>query len=156
MPYLSVDDYIARYGEHETMLITDSEKTGAVDTAKVEEAISTAEEEANGYIGRRYAIPLASPPALVRGMIGSLARWYLFPNNRAQTVVDDAELARKQLAQISSGALTIPTATGIVEESASYRPSYGTSDDAPTPVFTEDNLAGFGIPSGAPLANWRR
>ncbi len=156
MPYLTVDDYIARFGAHETTILTDEDRTGDYDSEKVGNAISTAEEEANGYIGRRYVIPLTSPPALVKGIIGSLARWYLYANNRPQSVIDDAAIARRQLADISTGKLSIPTAEGVLEESAASKASFGVSGDGPAPIFTEQNLAGFGIPSGYPVANWRR
>lgn len=156
MPYISVDDYLTLYGERETTLITAKNAGDPFDSAAVDAQIAKAEEEANGYIGKRYTIPLASPPALVTGIVSSLARWYLFKNNRPQTVIDDAEVARKQLLLIAKGELTIPSADGVIPEQDSSRPSFGTSGDGPAPVFTEANLAGFNIPVGAPLACWRR
>ena len=123
---------------------------------QVKEALDAAEEEANGYIGRRYLIPLASPPLFVRGIVQVIARYNLWKNNRPDSVADDAKIARAQLKDIGDGKLAIPGATGILEQSTGGRSLAATSGDANCPIFTEESMAGFDIPAGQHIAHWRR
>lgn len=154
--YVNADDYIRRYGERETKLLTAENAGDDIDSAKVEEALDAAEEEANGYIGRRYEIPLESPPKFVRGIVQVLARYNLYKNNRPETVIDDAKVARAQLSDIGKGTLTIPGATGIIEQNSGGRAMSASSGDGGRPIFSEENMAGFDIPTGQCLPNWRR
>lgn len=154
--YVTADEYVRRFGERESKLLTSEVAGGDIDSAKVEEALDAAEEEANGYIGRRYLIPLASPPLFVRGIVQVIARYNLWKNNRPDSVADDAKIARAQLKDIGDGKLAIPGATGILEQSTGGRSLAATSGDANCPIFTEESMAGFDIPAGQHIAHWRR
>ena len=54
--------------------LTDDAKTGEVDTDKVTKAIEDAEAEVNGYVGRRYTVPIAAPiPNLIQKLSTDIA-----------------------------------------------------------------------------------
>jgi len=156
MAYVNNDEYIAAKGEAETIRLTDEDRAGAVDTAKLEAAILASEEEADAYIGKRYGTPLASAPAFIKSMVIALARERLHGTRPTETVKLEAERARSSLRDIARGLMTIPTANGPAPEDGRPKADSSSSRDGLAPIFTEQNLAGFGVPSGYGVANWRR
>lgn len=155
MAYMTADEYLDRYGEAETTRLTDEDRTGSYDSGKLEDALSDAQDEADAYIGKRYAIPLDAPPRFVKSIVGAIARLLLHKTIAPQPVKDDAELARSQLKDIARGVMFIPTATGLVAETGGSAMS-STSGDGTEPVFNEESLAGFGVGTGYGGACWRQ
>lgn len=153
--YLTAQEYVTRFGEQETINLTDENRTGTYDSAKVEAAITNAEQEADGYLGKRYTLPLSETPAIVKSIVGSLARYDLFSNNRPEAVEKQAAIARSQLKDIARGLMTLPGATGLIDEQDSSRPSSGVAGEAPATVFSDTTLSDFGVGSGGYNANWR-
>jgi phage gp36-like protein len=72
MSYCTPQDLIERLGLREATAISDRDKTGQPNTAELTRLLAEAEDVANGYIRRRYALPLldsngqaaSAPPAL--------------------------------------------------------------------------------------------
>lgn len=156
MPYLENDEYISRFGNAETIRLTDEERTGTIDSAKLEEAISDAEEEADGYLGKKYTIPLASPPRLVKGIVAVLARFKLYKSQVPQSVKDEADLARKQLRDLSTGVMVLPGIDGgIAPEDGRPVAESVASGDGPATVFSDSSMAGFGVGTGFRGGAWR-
>lgn len=153
--YLTVNEYLDRFGEAETVRLTDEAKTGDVDTAKVESAISDASEEADAYLGKRYAVPLATPPNLVKSIVAALAREDLYRTRAPDAVKADAERARSQLRDLSRGVMVLPTETGPAE-TIGGRADSASSGDGTDPIFTTETLAGFGVATGYAGARWRQ
>lgn len=156
MAYLTTADYIERYGEQETIRLTDETRSGQYDSAKVQTAIDDATEEVDSYLGKRYKIPIIDPPRLVRGMVAILARDYLSTTRPAADVTREADRVRAQLKDISRGLMTLPGVDGVIAEDGRPAADSATSNDALSPIFTEANLAGFSLPSGYPVACWKR
>lgn len=157
--YLTAQEYRDRFGDAETIRLTDENRTGAVDSERLETAIGDAQEEVDSYLGKRYATPLASAPNLVRGFVAVLARENL--HRRAGMVISpplekDAERVRSQLRDISRGLMTLPTADGAAVEDGRAEADSATSGDYTGPTFSEESLAGFGVPSGYAVARWRQ
>lgn len=157
--YLTLQEYLDRFGEAETVRLTDEARSGVWDSEKVETAIRDASEEVESYLGKRYSTPLASPPNLVKGMTAVLARENLY--RRAGMAIStalekDAERVRSQLRDLSRGLMTLPTETGALEEDARAAANSATSSDYTGPTFSEQNLAGFGITGGGTVARWRQ
>lgn len=155
MPYLTNNEYLDRVGEAETVRVTDEDRSGSVDTAKLTKAISDAGEEINSFLGRRYAIPLASTPELVKNFTAIIAREYLHKTRATEAVKADAERVRGQLRDLARGVTVLPGVTGSVEATTGLATS-ATSGDGNDPIFTQENLAGFGVPSGSCEARWRQ
>ncbi len=72
MSYCTPQDLIDRLGMREATAISDRDKTGQPNTAELTRLLLEASDVANGYIRRRYALPLVdangqaaiAPPAL--------------------------------------------------------------------------------------------
>lgn len=141
--YLEVADYIERFGNQETIILT-AEEPGEVlpDTAKVERAIDDVEELANGYIRQRYAVPLASAPRVIVGMVADLARERLHSNMPTPEVTAAADRARSQLKDIAAGRLTLLLDEGDVAETTGDFMSETSGDAAPA-TFDRDSLGSF-------------
>lgn len=156
MPYLTQAEYVARFGEAETLRLTDETRSGQIESAKVEEALSDSEEEVDAYIGKRYAVPLANVPNLVKGFVAVLARERLHKTKPTPTVEKEAERARKQLGEISRNLMVLPTDEGAAPQDGRPVADSASSGDGPTPIFTEQTLAGYDVPNYYDVPNWRR
>ena len=155
MAYLTSQEYLDRFGDAETIRLTDEARTGAVDTGKLEAAIEVAEEEINAYIGERYTVPLVAAPKLIKSMTGTLARDELHKTRPSEAVTSAADRVRAQLRDLSRGLMTLPTDAGALAEDGRPAADSAASGDGVSAIFTEDSLSGFGIASGYPGSNWR-
>lgn len=113
MTYLSTDEFVARFGEAETIRLTDEEGDGFIGEAALAAAIAAVAEIADGYIAARYAVPLNPPPAMVKSIVADLARARLYPRDLPEGVDTAAKAALRMLEQISKGLLTLPSAAPL-------------------------------------------
>lgn len=58
MPYVTPQDLIDQLGHREALALSDREGTGVVDDDALARLLAVAEDEANGHLARRYAVPL--------------------------------------------------------------------------------------------------
>lgn len=152
--YLPVPELVDRIGEQEAIRLTSETQPPARDDAKIERAIEDSEEEADGYVSRRYAMPLDSIPKVLKTWVAALAREKLHKTRPTPEVKDAADRARAQLREVSTGIFKLfPDA---VEEAAiaGDRDPMG-SDERPSSF--RDSLAGFTLRdgSGAYRGRWR-
>lgn len=156
MTYVTDQEYLSARGEQETIRITDEDRTGTYDSEKLDAALRASEEEVDSYVGRRYTTPLISVPNLIKSNVIALARERLFGTSPTPAVTAEAERARKQLENIAKGIMVLPSQDGPVPEEALAPADSASSHDGPLPIFTEYNMAGFGVPNGRCIPNWRR
>lgn len=152
MPYLTIPQYLARYGERETILATNTTPpapgvAATYDVPVVEAAIEDAGAVVESYVGKRYVTPIADPPRIVLGWVAALAREAIHVNTGRsnQTIQDAADRVRSQLLQVSRGDLTLPIAEGAdplapAPSSAGYAQS---SNDRIPDTFSGGQLDGF-------------
>ena len=79
MPYASIDDMIARFGSEELTQISTpagQDQDGIVADV-VLAAITDASAMMDGYIGRRYRVPMDVPPPIVTALCCDMARYRL-------------------------------------------------------------------------------
>lgn len=79
MPYATVDDMIARFGSEELIQISTpagQDQDGIVADV-VMAAVTDASAMMDGYIGRRYRVPMDIPPSIVTAVCCDMARWRL-------------------------------------------------------------------------------
>ncbi len=152
--YLTGEEFVQRYGTAEAIRLTDEVRSGNVDSGKLEAAIGDATDEADAYIGTRYAIPLISPPRVVKSIVAVLAREKLHKTRPTPEVKDAADRARLQLRDISAKRMTLAIDGGTDAPVDGDR-SAQTSGDGTTSAFLE-GLAGFNLSPGFGTANWRR
>ncbi len=168
MPYSSVAQYIARYGEREATLLTNATPPGAgevpsYDSAKIDGALEAAGEVVDSFVGKRYVTPITDPPRIVVGWVQALAREELHVNTGRtnETVTASADRVRSQLLQVSRGDLVLPIAVGAtapvpVDGSLGYAAS--SLDRGPAP-FSNGALDDFtaGLGGYSPFVGcWRR
>lgn len=103
--YASKQDMITGYGEREIIQLTDHvmPPAGVVDDAVLSQALSDASALIDSYVSRRYDLPLASVPVVVKRTCMTLARYTLFRGRHTDQVRKDYEDALEYLKQISSG-----------------------------------------------------
>jgi len=163
MPYLTVQEYIRRYGAQETAQITNEVRATpgtapAVVESKVEEAIEDASDVVDGFVGTRYALPLPEVPRLVTGWVAALAREFLFKTKPVPAVTEAADRVRLQLAQLSARKINLPVPEGGEAPTESSGGLAETSGDAPCPTFSSGQLSRYmgTFGRGCDIPAWRR
>lgn len=108
MPYATVDDLVAEFGEAEIRGLTDRAEPPAyaVDAAVATRALERAETTVNGYLAGRYRLPV--PADSVRGYVLDLARAYLYVSSVTDTVKARQEAAMRDLKAIGQGLMSLP------------------------------------------------
>ena len=147
MPYITQQDLLEEVGEKKLIQLTDNDRTGEIDAAKVQKAISFAVGTFEAYARTRYKLPVPTTE-LVKSKIIDLAL-YKLERDRA-TGSETIEKLRKELydptikfleaLQSGKAALDVPATEETVENPASPdRVLRGNSK----PVFGDDKLRGF-------------
>jgi len=148
MAYLTVQEYIRRYGVQETAQITNEVRASPgqapeVDEAKVEEAIADATDIVNGYVGRRYALPLSTVPRIVKSWVGDLARERLFRTRPIAAATDAADRVRDQLKDLSLQRLDLPVPEGATAPIDTSAGTVLTSGDGEPSTFGRGALGRY-------------
>lgn len=107
--------------------------------AAVNDAIDASESEVDSYLGRRYTVPLSSPPEVVVDAAGALTveRLYLRGHGAPDKVSDRAAQVRDWLRDISKGAAALPDQPAIPTEDTG---SGVVTVEAEDRELTRDNL----------------
>lgn len=111
--YLTGEEYVNRYGFEETVRLTDEDRKGTIDGARLQAAIDDATDTATSYLGVRYTLPLTPVPPLVKGLVAALAREKLHGQRPLPQVTAEADRARSQLRDLSAGRMALPDVTGV-------------------------------------------
>ncbi|HEU4958968.1 MAG TPA: DUF1320 domain-containing protein [Sphingomonas sp.] len=122
-PYLSIGDFVARFGLDEVVRMTDPDGSGRIDRDLLTNALADAQAIADAELAGRYAVPLATVPKVIELAIADIARARLYPQGAPDGVDRAAKAAARSLERIASGELTL----GLPE-----RPAEAASD---TPVL---------------------
>lgn len=85
MSYATPAQFVARFTEREAIALSDRAGSGVLDEAQLlDGGLQPATDEINGFLGRRYALPLAvggvpmaTPPAVLVGICCDIARYRL-------------------------------------------------------------------------------
>lgn len=105
MPYCTQADLIERFGEAEITQLSDRAGLGTLDSAVVDGAIDDADAEIDGYLSGRYALPLASVPAVMVRLACDISRYYLFGHDVTDLVRERYEQAIGYLVKIATGVI---------------------------------------------------
>lgn len=111
--YCTQSDLVARFGEAEMIGLTDRTNAGTIDAAIVAGAIGKASDLIDGYIGGRYALPLASTPPLLKGFCEDLARHALYTVERPKNVDAARDAAIAYLKDVATGRASLGTAVPL-------------------------------------------
>ena len=152
MAYVDLAEYLATYGERETILLTNETapqggQKAQVDDVKLDTALDDATDEVEGYISRRYQVPLESVPTIVKGWVKALARLKLAEaTGRVNDGIKEAAArATRQLEQLVASKLDLPVPTNDGPLAPVGTGSVLTSGDRPASTFG-DSLDRFTAP----------
>lgn len=106
-PYLSIADFVGRFGFDETVRMTDGEGAGRIDRALLTSALADAQAVADAYLAVRYQVPLASVPPIVAMTVADLARARLYPRGAPEGIAEAAKLAEQRLKSIQAGNISL-------------------------------------------------
>lgn len=107
MPYATLADLIARFGEQELIDQTDRASGTNVDLTVVARVLDDAGATIDGYLAARHALPLASVPPLLVGVCCDLARYALYPDAAPEMVGSRYQYALRLLKEIANGTLQL-------------------------------------------------
>jgi len=145
MAYATIDDLIARLGKREIIDLTDRTGSGVVDTAAVDQALTDACAEIDGYLAARYQLPLPTVPTVLTRLTCDIAVYRLMTLRR----MGDVEDARRRyedvirlLERIASGrvALGLPAA---LPDASRPQLSMAAARSGSAGVFSADEMGGW-------------
>lgn len=141
MSYATQQDLIDRYGERELIELTDRAEPPAdeIDAAVVAAALADADELINGYVSRRYRVPLSPVPGLIQRLACDIARFFLHDDRPTDTVEKAFDSAKKTLLDISAGRAELQAA-GVESPAA---PGGSVQVSGPGRVFTAGTLKDY-------------
>jgi phage gp36-like protein len=127
MAYCSEDDLLKMIPQAELAELT-AESGEVPDSLIIAEAIGKAEAEIDSYLGVKYVVPLAAPPARIKALAVELAIYHLYSRRSVVPPVrqQNYEEAVAFLKQVAAGQVVIvgpqgepPTLTKEVTDSTS-------------------------------------
>ncbi|MCU0905377.1 MAG: DUF1320 domain-containing protein [Tabrizicola sp.] len=141
MPYVTLQQLIDRFGERALIALTDRGEyaAGVIDEAVVNRAIADADATIDGYLKRKYALPLTEAQPLLVKIAGSLVFSDLHVAQADPKVEADMKTAMAMLKDLASGVVAL-TAAGIEPDSVEGSSARITDRDR---QLTQDNMKGF-------------
>lgn len=141
MPYVTLAQLIERYGEPALIALTDRGEiaTGVVNEASVNRAIADADALIDGYLVRKYALPLAEAQPLLVKIAGSLVFYDLHTFQPDEKIVNEQKLALAMLRDIANGTVAL-TVAGLEADNTAGSGARITDRDR---QLTQDNMTGF-------------
>lgn len=141
MPYTTLSALTDRFGTSLLIQLTDrgDVSTGVVDAGVVDAAIADTDALIDGYVARRYVLPMATTPPLIASLALDVAIYKLHVFEPNPKIVEDYKAAMRSLQAISDGSIRLPV--DGAEASGSGSSGARTTDrDRP---FTADSMKGF-------------
>ena len=121
MAYCTQDDILALDMDERTMLqLTDDDKVGDIDVAKVTAAIAKADEDyIDLYSRKRYSVPFNPVPDQIKRLSATIAAYYLHRRKQKVTnsILDKYTKAVATLKGISMGTVELEGATPLTDSS---------------------------------------
>lgn len=143
MAYSTKSDIEKKLPPKQLIQLSDDNDDLLPDTGVIDEAITGADDEINGYVALRYTVPLSPVPGLIRTMSINIAIKNLHDRRGIErdTVKENYKHAINQLQKIAEGKMTLGDTPGPAETESGIPASSTTPDDGRT--FTKDTLKNF-------------
>lgn len=98
---------------------TSAEQAAAVAALSlINSALVDADNTIDGYLAVRYAVPLASPPAVVKRLACDLARYFLYDDQATETVQKRYDTAERFFREVGAGKLSLGVDMGAAAQPA--------------------------------------
>lgn len=136
MTYATQADLVERFGETEIAQLTDRDNGAVIDATVVARALADADAEIDGYLAARYALPLATAPALLTRLAADIARYRLYDERTTEAVRQRYQDATRMLDRIAAGTVDLGAAAPEADTGAAV----AVASRAPSRVFTTDVL----------------
>lgn len=107
MAYITKDLMIKLFGEKELIELTDRASSGVIDDDVLTQAMTTAEAEADSYIGVLYQLPLPTTPPSLMSFVADIARYHLYDAQPSELVMTKYENAVKWLTNVAKGVVSL-------------------------------------------------
>lgn len=141
MSYTSKTDMTSRFGARELEQLTDRDGTaGAIVDSVLDQAIATADAEINGYLVKRYSLPMATVPSQLATWAADIARFHLHTYTMPEIVQARYNAAIASLRQVAAGKHSLGDETPA--DSAPASPGVVTTD-GPDRIFDRTSLKGW-------------
>lgn len=142
MTYATQQDMVDRFGATELIQLTDRAAVPpvAIDATVLTRALADATAAIDGYLVRRYALPIAAPPPALVKVCADIARFYLWGDRadpKGAIAAAHAE-ALRWLRQVADDIVRLEVAGAASPAAASG----GARVEAGAPVFSRDGLRG--------------
>lgn len=107
--YATQQDMIDRFGTPKMVQLTDINlpMTGLVNGTVLDRALGDASAEIDGYLVGRMALPLASPPAILKVHCCTIALYRLLGSSAEEGTREDYKAALAYLAKVADGRISI-------------------------------------------------
>jgi len=112
MPYATTADLEERLDPKTLAELADDNGDGLADAATLQSVLEDASSEMDLFLAARYAVPLDSPPPVLRRMACDIAIHALFARKRSAVSPEHATRyanAVKALSEIAAGRLALPS-----------------------------------------------
>ena len=141
MTYVTQPQLTDRYGEAMLIALTDRGPVplGVVDTAMMARALADTDAMIDGYLARRYALPLTVSQPMLVDIGGAIAIWKLHTYAPDPKIEADYKDAMRVLRDIAAGTITL-SAAGVEALATGTTGAQMTDRERP---FTEENMKGF-------------
>ncbi|MCB1463257.1 MAG: DUF1320 domain-containing protein [Nitratireductor sp.] len=141
MPYCTVAQLTDRYGAQLLLQLSDRGDAVAteIDTDLFDRAIADGDAMIDGYLARRYALPLETTPALITDLSQVIAIYKAHGQTVSDKIREDYQTALKQLRDIGDGKITLDVAGA--EPAAAGTNEVRTNE--PERPFTPSKMTGF-------------
>jgi phage gp36-like protein len=141
MAYVTLAQLTDRYGDTALIAVTDRGPfpAGVIDEAVIDRAIADADAVIDGYLARRYQLPLTVAQPLLVKIAGSLVFYGLHTFQPDEKIVADQKEALAMLRDISAGTVAL-TAAGLEAPNVEGSGARITDRDR---QLTQDNMTGF-------------
>lgn len=137
--YVTLADFVARFGIEATARLTDEGGTGRIDKARITGALVDAQAIAEGWLAGRFALPISPTPPLLATAILDLAMLRLHRGEAPAGVASAGKQAISVLEALGKGTMTLP-GTAAVPAAAPADPVVYVSAGR---QFNDTTLAGF-------------
>ena len=119
--YCSIDDLIKRISLEDLTQLSDDDGDGEYDENIVNEAIEYAQDIIDGYVGKKYQVPLDPAPEIIKRIAVDLAIYWLY--SRSDEIPEEIENRYKNqikmLEDIAKGNISIGVL--VIEEDGVYQ-----------------------------------
>ena len=152
MPYASPNDLIARYPNRDLVQLSNEDPAQTVvNSATLQQSLSDASAEIDGYLESRFALPLSDPPAVLQRLTCDIAMYRLQSLRPLHDVADARkryEDAVELLVRVARGEVTLGLAadnSAPAQASGSVMTEAGgdAGGSLPQRIFDRGSLKGY-------------